>query len=291
MAQHYENHHYVQKIKKIPLLENDEEYVLAKQWRDHNDAKAIEKLISSHLRLVLKVANGYRGYGLPLSDLIAEGNLGMMQAIKHYDPEKGFRFATYASWWIRANINEYILQSWSLVKMGTTSAQKKLFFSLRRTEQALEAEEESKHLEHGLTREKAKKIANKLDVSEEEVFLMHQRLSGRDHSLNAPLGSDDQDSEWIEWIADDKQNQELSIVENDEMEKRKKLFEQALSCLNEREHLILKSRRLMEPPKTLEELSSSVGISRERVRQIENKAFEKLQKNVKKISQTRFHNI
>jgi RNA polymerase sigma-32 factor len=281
MTIYHETNHYVQKIKKIPLLDTGEEYILAKQWREHKDAKAVEKLINSHLRLVVKVAHGYRGYGLPISDLISEGNLGMMQALKHYDPERGFKFSTYAAWWIRANIHEYILQSWSLVKIGTTAAQKKLFFNLRKTEHALESPDDT---HAGLTPEKVQKIAEKLNVSKEDVLSMYQRLGGRDHSLNTPLGDDDQGAEWIEWIADDKQNQEMAVVENDEMAKRKKLFDQAMGHLSKREHLILTNRRLVEPPKTLEEISILEGISRERVRQIENTAFEKIQKSIKRLT-------
>ncbi len=282
------NQHYMRKIRKLPMLTGEQEYILAKQWREQQDKKAVDKLVSCHLKLVAKIASGYRGYGLPVSDLIAEGNLGMMQAMKHYDPDKGFRLSTYAMWWIRASIQEYILQSWSLVKIGTTGAQKKLFFSLRKTQSKLSLASES---DHGLTPEKIKAIAEKLSVKEEEVLQMHQRL-GRDHSLNAPLGSQEESAgEWIEWIADERDNQETHVVQIDEMNKRRSLFEQAVLCLNQREHIVLVDRRLKEPPLTLEELSAKMGISRERVRQIENAAFEKMRKQVKRLATPHYHHV
>jgi RNA polymerase sigma-32 factor len=281
--------HYIRKIRKLPMLSSEQEYILAKQWRDQQDRKAIDKLISCHLKLVAKIASGYRGYGLPISDLIAEGNLGMMQAMKHYDPDKGYRFSTYAMWWIRASIQEYILQSWSLVKIGTTGAQKKLFFSLRKTQSKLNLPSEN---DDGLSPEKIKAIAIKLSVKEEEVLQMHQRLSGRDHSLNAPLNTQEESaSEWIEWIVDERENQETHTVQADEINKRRALFTKAISCLNQREHIILVDRRLKEPPLTLEEISSRMGISRERVRQIESTAFEKIRKQVKRLSIHHYHHM
>ncbi len=281
-SEHDSNHHFIRKIRKLPMLSHEQEYMLAKQWREQQDKKAIDQLISSHLKLVAKIASGYRGYGLPVSDLISEGNLGMMQAMKHYDPDKGYRFSTYAMWWIRASIQEYILQSWSLVKIGTTGAQKKLFFSLRKTQSKLNLSSEN---ENGLTSEKIKAIAEKLSVKEEEVIQMNQRLGNRDHSLNMPLNTQEENSsEWIEWIADERDNQEIHIVQADEMNKRRILFTKAISCLNQREHIILVDRRLTEPPLTLEEISTKMGISRERVRQIENSGFEKIRKQVKRLS-------
>lgn len=274
-----ENKIYFQKIRKLPLLTQDQEYQLAKQWRDQQDHKAIEQLITSHLKLVAKIAAGYRGYGLPLNDLISEGNIGIMQAVKHYDPERGYRFSTYAMWWIRASIQDHILQSWSLVKLGTTRAQKKLFFSLRKTQQKLKNDRE---VEAELTEEQVKAIAVKLEVKEEEVWQMHQRLYSKDHSLNQTMPGDGE-SEWIEWIADSADNQEIQLAQHDEYQKRKKLFGQALHCLNEREHQILVDRRLTEPPFTLEYISEKIKISRERVSQIENQAFAKIQKQIKRL--------
>ncbi|MBY0280892.1 MAG: RNA polymerase sigma factor RpoH [Alphaproteobacteria bacterium] len=287
--EHEINKHYINQIKKLPILSNEEEYMLAKQWRDSQDSKAIEALLNSHLRLVAKIASGYRGYGLPLSDLIAEGNLGMMQAMKHYDPEKGFRFSTYAMWWIKASMQEYILQSWSLVKIGTTRAQKKLFFSLKKTHAKLNQDTPN---EDGLSIEKIKAIAAKLSVKEEEVEQMHQRLGARDNSLNVPIGNQDEKAtEWIEWITDENDNQEIKIIQADEMKKRRTLFKDALACLNQREHIILYDRRLKEPPLTLEEISSKLKISRERVRQIENTAFDKLRKQIKRHATSHYHHI
>lgn len=288
-SEHDINKHYINKIKKLPILSNEEEYILAKQWKEKQDSKAIEAILNSHLRLVAKIATGYRGYGLPISDLIAEGNLGMMQAMKHYDPEKGFRFSTYAMWWIKASMQEYILQSWSLVKIGTTNAQKKLFFSLKKTHAKLNQDTPN---DEELSEEKIKRIAEKLSVKEDEVKQMHQRLGARDHSLNAPMGNQDESTtEWIEWISDEKDNQEIKIIQADEMKKRRTLFSKALTCLNQREHIILYDRRLKEPPLTLEEISSKLNISRERVRQIENSAFDKLKKQIKRLTTPHSHHM
>jgi RNA polymerase sigma-32 factor len=281
------HHHYIKKIRGIPLLTVEEESQLAKKWRESQDPKAVDRLISSHLRLVAKIADGYRGYGLPVTDLIAEGNLGMMQAMNHYDHEKGFRFSTYAMWWIRASMQEYILKSWSLVKIGTTSAQKKLFFNLRKTKHSLNRSDENY-----LTQEHITYIAKKLDVKEEEVIQMDNRLSGKDYSLNTPVSTDsDSSMEWIEWISDESDNQEIQLAHKDEITKRQNLLNEAISCLNEREHLILVDRRLTEPPHTLEALSEKYKISRERVRQIEVKAFEKLHKTIKNLSHPAHHHI
>lgn len=284
----YEQQKYLRKIRALPLLTHDQEYQLAKEWRDQQNPKAVEKLITSHLRLVAKIAQGYRGYGLPISDLIAEGNVGIMQAIKHYDPDRGYRFSTYAMWWIRASIQDYILQSWSLVKLGTTRAQKKLFFNLRKTEKKLHPENQP---DTELTLEKVKAIAKNLDVKEEEVWLMHQRLAVKDHSLNQPM-QEDNDTQWIEWIADEGDNQEIQLVQQDELKKRKELFAKALACLNAREHQIIVDRRLTEPPFTLEQIGEKMQISRERVRQLENEAFLKLQKQIKRlVSKPGWHHI
>jgi RNA polymerase sigma-32 factor len=287
--EHEISKHYINQIKKLPILSNEEEFNLARKWKEQQDPKAIESLLGSHLRLVAKIASGYRGYGLPVSDLIAEGNLGMMQAMKHYDPEKGFRFSTYAMWWIKASIQEYILQSWSLVKIGTTSAQKKLFFSLKKTHAKLNQETPN---EDDLSSEKIKAIAVKLSVKEEEVEQMHQRLGARDHSLNVPMGNQDESTtEWIEWITDEKENQEIKVIQADEIKKRRSLFSKALICLNQREHTILHDRRLKEPPLTLEEISSKLKISRERVRQIENTAFDKLKKQIKRLTTPHYRHM
>lgn len=263
---------YLQEIRKFPMLEANEEYMLAKAWAEHKDSKAAHKLVTSHLRLVAKIAMGYRGYGLPVADLIAEGNVGMMQAVKRFDAEKGFRLATYAMWWIRAAIQEYILRSWSLVKIGTTAAQKKLFFNLRRLKGQIEAIEEGDLLPEHVT-----KIAEKLDVSEQDVVSMNRRLSAMDHSLNAPLRAD-AEGEWQDWLVDDAPDQETLVAEKEEHDNRIELLQNAMEDLNERERHILTERRLAEPPKTLEELSQEYGVSRERVRQIEVRAFEKVQK-------------
>jgi RNA polymerase sigma-32 factor len=274
-----ESQAYLRKIRSIPLLTQDQEYQLAKQWRDTQDSNALEKLIASHLKLVAKIAGGYRGYGLPLSDLIAEGNIGIMQALKNYDPERGYRFSTYALWWIKASIHNYILQSWSLVKLGTTRSQKKLFFGLRKAQQTLKQDNET---EAEMSEERVKQIAAELEVKEEEVWQMHQRLNFKDHSLNYSA-HEEGDSEWIEWIIDERDNQEIQLAHQDEYNKRKRLFDKALDCLTQREHEVLASRRLKEPPYTLEQIGEKMSISRERVRQIENEAFLKLQKQIKRL--------
>ena len=273
------NRHYVRQIRDLPMLTLEEEYELAKKWRDEGDSEAVERLVSSHLRLVAKIAGGYRGYGLPLGDLVAEGNIGMMQAMKHYDPERGFRLSTYAMWWIKASIQDYILRTWSLVKIGTTSAQKRLFFSLRKAQRQIHAFEEGE-----LNPEIVTALAQKLSVDESEVLQMNQRLSG-DRSLNVMVRSGEEESpEWIEWLVDDRENQEMQAIHSDEMSKRRNLLDNAMTCLNAREHQIFIERRLKEPPLTLEEISTNVGISRERVRQIEYQAFEKIQKHIKRIT-------
>lgn len=266
---------YLQDIRKFPLLEPEEEYMLAKRWKEHEDQEAAAKMVNSHLRLVAKIAMGYRGYGLPLGEIISEGNVGLMQAVKRFEPEKGFRLATYAMWWIRASIQEYILRSWSLVKIGTTAAQKKLFFNLRRMKGEIKALEEG-----DLNKENLEKIATTLDVSEEEVINMNRRMSGPDSSLNAPLRADSE-GEWQDWLVDDSDNQETILADQEEMNQRRKMLLDAMEVLNERERKILAARRLQEDPQTLEELSQEYGISRERVRQIEVRAFEKLQKAMK----------
>jgi len=266
---------YLQQIRKFPMLLPEEEYMLAKRWQEHEDSEAAQRLVTSHLRLVAKIAMGYRGYGLPLAELISEGNVGMMQAVKRFDPERGFRLATYAMWWIRASIQEYILHSWSLVKMGTTAAQKKLFFNLRRLKGQLQAIEEG-----DLSPETVTKIATTLAVSETDVISMNRRLAGADHSLNAPLRIDG-DGEWQDWLVDESDTQETTLAESEEMGKRRALLVDAMGTLNERERHILTERRLQDDPTTLEDLSKVYGISRERVRQIEVRAFEKLQKNIR----------
>jgi len=266
---------YLQEIRKFPMLEPDQEYMLAKAWREHQDLKAAETLVQSHLRLVAKIAMGYRGYGLPVSELISEGNVGMMQAVKRFDPDKGFRLATYAMWWIRAAIQEYILHSWSLVKIGTTAAQKKLFFNLRRLKGQMQAIEEG-----DLSPEHVTAIAKKLDVPEVDVVNMNRRLSSPDHSLNAPLRADSE-GEWQDWLVDEQETQEIRLAEAQELGKRKALLQEAMKGLNERERHILIERRLRDDPTTLEDLSQQYGISRERVRQIEVRAFEKLQKAIR----------
>ena len=266
---------YLQEIRKFPMLEHDEEYMLAKSWREHEDLDAAHKLVTSHLRLVAKIAMGYRGYGLPLAELISEGNVGMMQAVKRFDPERGFRLATYAMWWIRAAIQEYILHSWSLVKMGTTAAQKKLFFNLRKLKGQMKAIEEG-----DLHPENVSKIADALNVPESDVISMNRRLSAPDHSLNAPLRIDG-DGEWQDWLVDEGEDQESQLAESEEMTQRKALLQAAMTSLNKRERHILEQRRLSENPTTLEDLSQEYDISRERVRQIEVRAFEKLQKAIR----------
>jgi RNA polymerase sigma-32 factor len=266
---------YLQEIRKFPMLEQEEEYMLAKRWREHDDIEAAHKLVTSHLRLVAKIAMGYRGYGLPVGELISEGNLGMMQAVKRFDPERGFRLATYAMWWIRAAIQEYILHSWSLVKMGTTAAQKKLFFNLRKIKGQMQAIEEG-----DMPPETVTEIARRLSVTEDDVVSMNRRLSAPDHSLNAPL-RDDSDGEWQDWLVDDSESQEHMLAEKEELNNRRQLLADAMKSLNERERHILTERRLKDGPTTLEQLSQVYGISRERVRQIEVRAFEKLQKAMK----------
>jgi RNA polymerase sigma-32 factor len=267
---------YLQEIRKFPMLEPEEEYILAKNWREQGDTQAAHKLVTSHLRLVAKIAMGYRGYGLPVAELISEGNVGMMQAVKRFDPERGFRLATYAMWWIRASIQEYILHSWSLVKMGTTAAQKKLFFNLRKLKGQMQAIEDG-----DLAPEKVKAIAERLDVTEADVISMNRRLASPDHSLNTPLRIDGE-GEWQDWLVDDDQvSQETRLAEDEELQKRRLLLNNAMETLNDRERHILTERRLRDDPTTLEDLSQEYGISRERVRQIEVRAFEKLQKSIK----------
>jgi RNA polymerase sigma-32 factor len=266
---------YLSEIRKFPLLEPEEEYMAAKAWKEHEDQGAAAKLVNSHLRLVAKIAMGYRGYGLPVSEIVAEGNVGLMQAVKRFEPDKGFRLATYAMWWIRAAIQEYILRSWSLVKMGTTAAQKKLFFNLRKAKTKINAIEEG-----DLTPEHTAEIATKLGVSQQEVTNMNRRLSGPDSSLNAPLRSESE-SEWQDWLQDDTLDQETRMAENEELGERHDLLTSAMGQLTEREREIIQARRLVDEPATLEELSQKYGVSRERVRQIEVRAFEKLQQQMK----------
>ena len=266
---------YLQDIRKFPILEPRQEFMLAKSWREHGDSDAAHQLVTSHLRLVAKIAMGYRGYGLPMGELISEGNVGMMQAVKRFEPDRGFRLATYAMWWINAAIQEYILHSWSLVKIGTTAAQKKLFFNLRRIKGEIQAMEEG-----DLIPENVKEIATRLNVSETEVISMNRRMAGPDNSLNAPLRADSE-GEWQDWLVDDSDSQETRLAESEELEKRRDLLHGALETLNERERHILVERRLSEDPLTLEQLSQQFGISRERVRQIEVRAFEKLQKSMR----------
>ncbi len=263
---------YLQEIRKFPMLEPGEEFMLAKRWREKEDSEAAHRLVTSHLRLVAKIAMGYRGYGLPLSELVSEGNVGMMQAVKRFDPDRGFRLATYAMWWIRAAIQEYILHSWSLVKMGTTAAQKKLFFNLRRLKGQMAAIEEG-----DLRPEQVAEIAKTLQVPENDVVQMNRRLAAPDHSLNAPLRADS-DGEWQDWLVDDTQDQEHSLADSEELGQRRGLLQAAMGGLTDRERHILTERRLKEDPSTLEELSTQYNISRERVRQIEVRAFEKLQR-------------
>jgi len=263
---------YLQQIRKFPMLSPDEEFMLAKRYQDTEDADAAHRLVSSHLRLVAKIAMGYRGYGLPMGEVISEGNVGLMQAVKRFDPDRGFRLATYAMWWIRASIQEYILHSWSLVKMGTTAAQKKLFFNLRKMKGQLQLMEDG-----DLRHESVATIAHKLGVPEQDVINMNRRLSSPDHSLNAPLRQDGE-GEWQDWLVDDTEDQESLLSNREEMDQRRSLLANALETLNQRERHILTERRLSEEPMTLEDLSREYGISRERVRQIEVRAFEKLQK-------------
>ncbi|OAN48311.1 RNA polymerase sigma factor RpoH [Magnetospirillum moscoviense] len=266
---------YLQEIRKFPMLGSEEEYVLAKRYRDTGDGRAADQLVTSHLRLVAKIAMGYRGYGLPVGELISEGNVGMMQAVKRFDPDRGFRLATYAMWWIRASIQEYILHSWSLVKMGTTAAQKKLFFNLRRLKGQMQAIEEGDLSPANVTH-----IATVLDVPENDVVNMNRRLSSPDHSLNAPVRADG-DGEWQDWLVDERDDQETELAEREELGQRREMLSSALKSLNERERNILTLRRLRDNPVTLEDLSQQYGISRERVRQIEVRAFEKIQKSIR----------
>ncbi len=273
---------YLAEIRRFPLLAPEEEYMLAKRWQEHQDPDAATRLVTSHLRLVAKIAMGYRGYGLPVAELIAEGNIGLMQGVKKFEPERGFRLATYAMWWIKASIQEYILRSWSLVKIGTTAAQKKLFFNLRRMKNRLEAMEDGDlHPDH------VKKIATDLGVSEDDVVQMNRRMAkGGDTSLNAPL-REEGEGEWQDWLTDDSPSQETVVAEEEESTIRHDLLRQALQTLNERERHILTERRLADEPRTLEDLSQEYGISRERVRQIEVRAFEKLQQEMLRISKER----
>ncbi|WP_108261005.1 RNA polymerase sigma factor RpoH [Mangrovicoccus ximenensis] len=270
---------YLQEIRRFPMLEPEEEYMLAKRWVEDQDTEAAHKMVTSHLRLAAKIAMGYRGYGLPQAEVISEANVGLMQAVKRFDPEKGFRLATYAMWWIRASIQEYILRSWSLVKLGTTSAQKKLFFNLRKAKARIGA------LEDGdLRPEHVRKIAEDLNVSEDEVISMNRRLSSGDASLNATVGADDEGStQWQDWLEDTDANQAQSYEENNELSVRRELLAEAMSVLNDREKDILAERRLQESPMTLEDLSARYNVSRERIRQIEVRAFEKLQKRMREL--------
>jgi len=265
---------YLAQIKKFPMLDAEEEYMLAKNWRENGNLKAAHKLVTSHLRLVAKIAMGYRGYGLPVNELISEGNLGLMQAVKKFDPEKGFRLATYAMWWIKAAIQEYVLRSWSLVKMGTTTAQKKLFFNLRKLKNQIAPGQDG-----DLKDEQVNEISKRLDVESYEVVNMNRRMMGQEKSLNAPIKSGETD-EWQDWLVDDSLDQELIISQKQEYDDKKELLDSAMLILNEREKEIITARRLTEEPETLEELSKKYKISRERIRQIETKAFEKLQKSM-----------
>jgi len=267
---------YLEEIRRFPMLEPDEEYMLAKRWQQHEDTEAAHKLVTSHLRLVGRIAMGYRGYGLPMGEVISEGNVGLMQAVKRFDPDKGFRLATYAMWWIRASIQEYILRSWSLVKMGTTASQKKLFFNLRRAKSQIQAIEEGE-----LRPDQVKEIATKLGVSEEDVISMNRRLGG-DASLNAPVRADADSGEWQDWLLDETPNQEVQLAENEELALRRSMLGDALKTLTDRERQIFEARRLRDDPATLEDLSVEFGVSRERIRQIEVRAFEKVQRTMQK---------
>jgi len=264
---------YLSQIKKFPILAAEEEYMLAKNWKETGNLKSAEKLVTSHLRLVAKIAMGYKGYGLPVNEMISEGNIGLMQAVKKFEPEKGFRLATYAMWWIKASIQEYILRSWSLVKIGTTTAQKKLFFNLKKIKNQISPKSEG-----DLRDEHVSEIAKKLAVSKDEVVSMNRRLAGKEHSLNAQIGEDG--DQWQDWLVDKEMDQELKFAQKEEMSQRKDLLQESIKILNEREKEILYSRRLNDEPLTLEVLSKKYKISRERIRQIENKAFEKLQKHM-----------
>jgi len=266
---------YLEEIRRFPMLEPQEEYMLAKRWREHGDRDAAHRLVTSHLRLVAKIAMGYRGYGLPISEVISEGNVGLMQAVKRFEPEKGFRLATYAMWWIKASIQEYILRSWSLVKMGTTANQKKLFFNLRKAKSKISALEEG-----DMRPDQVKVIAKRLGVTEQDVVDMNRRLGG-DASLNTPIREEGDSGEWQDWLVDDTPSQERILVESEEFGNRKRALGEALSVLNDRERRIFEARRLADEPITLEELAEEFGVSRERVRQIEVRAFEKVQNAVK----------
>jgi RNA polymerase sigma-32 factor len=267
---------YIEEIRRVPMLEPQDEYVLAKRWREHDDLEAVHKLVNSHLRLVTRIAMDYRGYGLPISELISEGNVGLMQAAKRFDPQQGFRFATYAMWWIKAAIQEYILRSWSLVKIGTTANQKKLFFNLRKAKSKISALEEG-----DMHPDQVKLIAQRLGVTEQDVVEMNRRLGG-DVSLNAQMRDDADSGEWQDWLVDEDSDQESRFAESEESDNRKKALASALAALNDRERRIFEARRLAEDPSTLEDLASEFGVSRERVRQIGVRAFEKVQKSVKK---------
>jgi RNA polymerase sigma-32 factor len=266
---------YLEEIRRFPMLEPQDEFMLAKRWREHGDRDAAHKLVTSHLRLVAKIAMGYRGYGLPISEVISEGNVGLMQAVKRFEPDKGFRLATYAMWWIKAAIQEYILRSWSLVKMGTTANQKKLFFNLRKAKSKISALEEG-----DLRPDQVKLIAKRLGVTEQDVVDMNRRLGG-DVSLNAPIRDDGDSGEWQDWLVDDVSDQETRLMQDEESDNRRKALGEALSVLNERERRIFEARRLADDPITLEDLAAEFGVSRERVRQIEVRAFEKVQRAVK----------
>ena len=265
---------YLAQIKKFPMLDAEEEYMLAKNWRENGNLKSAHKLVTSHLRLVAKIAMGYRGYGLPVNELISEGNLGLMQAVKKFDPEKGFRLATYAMWWIKAAIQEYVLRSWSLVKMGTTTAQKKLLFNLKKLKNQIAPGQEGDRKD-----EQVNEISKRLDVESHEVINMNRRMMGQEKSLNDPIKSGEMD-EWQDWLVDDSLDQELIVSQKQEYDDKKELLDSAMKILNDREKEIIAARRLSEEPKTLEELSKKYKISRERIRQIETKAFEKLQKSM-----------
>jgi len=267
--------HYLDAIRRFPMLEPQEEYMLARSWREHGDREAAHKLVTSHLRLVAKIAMGYRGYGLPISEVVSEGNVGLMQAVKRFEPEKGFRLATYAMWWIKAAIQEYILRSWSLVKMGTTANQKKLFFNLRKAKSRISALDEG-----DMRPDQVKLIAKRLGVTEQDVIDMNRRLGG-DASLNAPIREDGDSGEWQDWLMDDSDSQEAMLAESEETDNRRAALSDALAVLNERERRIFEARRLTDEPVTLEDLAAEFGVSRERVRQIEVRAFEKVQKAVK----------
>ena len=264
---------YLTQIKKFPILSAEEEYMLAKNWRDRGHLKSAHKLVTSHLRLVAKIAMGYRGYGLPISEMVSEGNIGLMKAVKKFEPEKGFRLATYAMWWIKASIQEYVLRSWSLVKMGTTTAQKKLFFNLKKIKNQL-----SSNSMGDLNDDHVEEISKRLNVKKDEVVSMNRRLSGKESSLNAPIGEDG--DEWQDWLTDKGMDQELKFAQKEEMDQRKDLLKDSIKILNDREKEILYARRLNDDPITLEDLSKKYKISRERIRQIENKAFEKVQKHM-----------